>query len=248
MSNPPDYKHLGAGHDTLERFASTPHFNRWQYDMVAPFLGSCVLEIGCGIGNLTEHLLAEGRTVVASDVSAEYVADVQRALAGRGRLVPLQVDAQDPDLPARLAEHPVDTIVCMSVLEHLEDDWGALRAMRRVLLPRRGRLLMYVPALSGLYGSLDRNLLHHRRYDRRPFRHLIDSAGYRIEKLAWMNLAGIPGWWLNARVLKREILPAGQLQAYDRLVPLFRLVERLTGPFIGQNLFVVARAEPDAEA
>jgi SAM-dependent methyltransferase len=237
-----DYSFGGTGRETLERFGETPRFNRWMYDTVQPYLGQCVLEIGCGIGSLTELLLNGSRQVIASDVSAAYVDAVAKRFRHRPGLATMQLDAQDWELASRLLAYPIDTIVCMSVLEHLRDDRAALEAMRDILLPRQGKLLLYVPALSGLYGTLDEHLLHFRRYNRAPLFGLLDQTGFSIEKMRWLNLAGIVGWWMNGRLLHRAILPRAQLQAYDRLVPVFRMLEALTGPFIGQNLFAVARA------
>ncbi len=62
----------------------------------------------------------------------------------------------------------------------------------------------------------------------------------RVVECRYFGLAGVAGWFVNSRILKRPILPAGQLALYDRFVPLLRVIERVTGPPVGQSLFCVA--------
>ena len=50
-----------AGAETLEIMAAAPNYNRWQYDVISPWVGRRVLEIGSGIGNMSDHIIAAGR-------------------------------------------------------------------------------------------------------------------------------------------------------------------------------------------
>ena len=47
----------------------------WLFDEIAPFLGQRVLEVGCGLGNLTRHL-RDRELVVAVDLAADSVTHV----------------------------------------------------------------------------------------------------------------------------------------------------------------------------
>ncbi|MCW5860533.1 MAG: hypothetical protein KIS63_19725, partial [Caldilineales bacterium] len=130
------------------------------------------------------------------------------------------------------------------VLEHIRADQIALAHMRDVLIDG-GRLLLFVPAGGYMYGSLDTALGHFRRYDLAGLRRQVLEAGLSIERLGYLNLAGIPGWWLNSRVLKRNLLPQGQLAWFNRLAPFFvaseRLLRRLWDAPVGQSLLCIAR-------
>jgi hypothetical protein len=108
------------------------------------------------------------------------------------------------------------------------------------MLEPGGRLVLLVPALRSLFGSLDRALDHFRRYDRGELLAKLDRAGFSVERQFFFNLLGVPGWYLNSRVLKRTSFPPVQLTLYDRLVPLFRLESRFRLP-IGMSLIAVAR-------
>jgi len=133
----------------------------------------------------------------------------------------------------------IDTVLCLNVLEHVERDDVALRGLHDLLEPG-GRLVLLVPALPALYGSLDRALDHHRRYSRNELLQKLRAAGFEVETNRFFNLLGVLGWTMNSRILKRTTFPPLQLALYDRLVPLFRLESRFRLP-IGMSLIAVAR-------
>ncbi|MFN8499389.1 MAG: class I SAM-dependent methyltransferase [Anaerolineae bacterium] len=227
-----------VGGKTLELMAELETFNRWMFDSLAPYIGQRVLEAGAGIGNFT-HLLTDRELVVALELEPERVADLRERFAAYPNVRAEVGDLSDPSL-LQLAEWDFDTILCLNVLEHIENDEAALKYMRGVLAPQ-GRLLLLVPAHPWLYSSLDENLGHFRRYAEADLRTKLEDAGYEIERCFYINLAGIAGWALNGRVLKRHELPSGQLQLYERMAPLFRKVEQALGLRWGLSVVFVAR-------
>ena len=224
-----------TGAATLERLAAdAPRYNRWLTERVAPWVGRRVLEVGAGIGNMAEYFLDRERLVLA-EPETEYRRHLAERFAGHAhvRVVPVRLPAVD----AALAGERLDTIICLNVLEHIEADEAALRAMRGLLQPG-GRLVLLVPALQAIYGSLDAALGHYRRYGAAELRAKFAAAGLRLVHLEYFNLAGILGWWLTGRVLRRTLIPRGSLRLYDALVPLFRL-ERLLPWRVGQSLIAI---------
>jgi SAM-dependent methyltransferase len=127
------------------------------------------------------------------------------------------------------------------VLEHIEDDALAVRQFRSVLRPG-GRLVTLVPALPVLYGTIDQAIGHFRRYTPDTLRKVIQAGGFRIDRLEWMNVLGIPGWFLNNRILKRRSVPPLQLRVYDRIAPLLARAESAFRLPIGMSLLAVATA------
>jgi len=119
-----DQDNADPGYQTLLRLSRAERYNRWMFRQLAPYLGERVLEIGSGIGNLTRYLVGR-ELVVATDLNPRYL----RLLANtferhtRVRVLPLDLGQFDP---AALAEHRLDTVVCLNVLEHIEDDRTAL--------------------------------------------------------------------------------------------------------------------------
>lgn len=140
-----------------------------------------------------------------------------------------------------------DTIVAVNVLEHVERPAGFLDATYERLRPG-GALLILVPALPALYGSLDKAFEHHRRYTRLELRKDLSDAGFEIEHLHYMNLVGIAGWFVAGRIMRRTTLGRGQVRFYDRwVIPWLRRLESAVHPPLGQSLLAVAR-KPETDA
>lgn len=224
-----------VGRATLELFAHSGSYNRFLWRRLrslGPPRGR-VLEVGCGIGNITHFLLAEPEVeaVHALDPDPAYVETVRRELGcSRLTLSACSLEAFRPPAFPEGSDGLYDAIVSSNVLEHIEDDRQAMRDFARLLRPG-GVVLLLVPAHRWLYSDLDRNLSHYRRYRRRDLQELADVAGLRLEQARHFNPVGVLGWWLNGKVLRRAVLPAGQLRLYSRFaVPLSVLADRLN-PF-----------------
>jgi 2-polyprenyl-3-methyl-5-hydroxy-6-metoxy-1,4-benzoquinol methylase len=140
---------------------------------------------------------------------------------------------------AEVQAERIDTIVCLNVLEHIENDQATLRDFADVL-PPGGHLVLLVPALKSLYGSLDKNLHHYRRYNRDELRATVEAAGFQIDSVRFLNRPAVFGWWLSSRVLKKRVMPKGQLRAFKWLMPLLRLEEK-SAPRFGLSLLVLAQ-------
>jgi len=212
-------------------------YNAWMFDRIRAWIGSRVLEIGSGIGNLSAFLVDRERLVL-TDTREEYLARLRTRFANHSNISVVHLYLPHDD--RAVAGQRFDTIICLNVLEHVEDDITSLAAVRKLLEPK-GRLVLLVPALPALYGSIDRALGHHRRYTRADLIAKLERTGFRLAHIEYFNLAGIPGWWWAGRVLQRQTIPAGSIKLYDTLVPLFRL-ERLIPWRVGQSLIAVGEA------
>lgn len=96
-----------------------------------------VLDVGCGTGNLTRHLLALGAHVTAADLSPGLLAEVAKRFAGTGRLETQRLNGVDL---RPLADASFDLVIAYSVLHHVPDYAALVRDMARVVRP--GGLLM----------------------------------------------------------------------------------------------------------
>jgi SAM-dependent methyltransferase len=222
-----------------ERMAQAANYFAWQGRLVAPHLGQRVIEVGCGIGNFTGTLL-DRETVLAADVESACIERLQWRYPDRPNLRTF-VCGPSSDAFADLASFHPDSCVCLNVLEHIEDDGPALDAMASVLVPG-GVIVLLVPAFQALYGPIDRDLRHHRRYSRKTLADLAHRAGLRIEKLHYVNAIGFFGWWMNAHIFRREAQSESQIRVFDRLVvPWLSRLEAIAAPPFGQSLFAVLR-------
>src|SRR5216110_1383845 len=201
--------HVGAA--TLERMAAAPRFNRWMFERLRPWIGRRVLEIGAGIGNMSAFLVDQAPVdrVVLTDTEPVYLGRLRERFAGRPHVSVAELRL--PAVSSGLLAERLDTVVCLNVLEHIEDDRASLRTMHQLLQPG-GRLVLLVPALRVLYGTLDEALGHFRRYVPDELSEKLGAAGFHLRHLEYFNLAGVPRWWLAGRVLHRRLIPAGALR------------------------------------
>lgn len=225
------------GAETLAVMAEAPRFNTWMYDTIEPWLGRRILEVGSGIGNMSAELLKRADHLVVTDLDPWYRGQLAHRFAARPQVRVEQLELPDAGARDRFAADRLDTVVALNVVEHIEDDVAAVRSMGELVVPG-GRVVVLVPALPGLYGELDRQLGHYRRYTRRSLGSVFTRAGLRMERLFWFNRVGILGWWFNGRIRRLKQIPLSQLRSFDALVPLLRLEQYLKLPF-GQSLIAV---------
>jgi glycosyltransferase involved in cell wall biosynthesis len=228
-----------VGAITLRRMSKLGSYNEWLHGRFEAWLGNRILEVGSGVGNQT-RFFAERERVIASDIEAHYLRELGAKFGRRSnlRIGSFRFPLAEKDREDLLAER-IDTIVCLNVLEHIEDDASTLRDFARVL-PPGGHLALLVPALPALYGTLDRHLNHFRRYSAEELRAKVSEAGFAVPTVRFLNRPGVFGWWLNSRVLRRKVLPSRQLSAFRFLLPLLKLEEKRP-PSFGMSLLVLAQ-------
>jgi SAM-dependent methyltransferase len=217
--------------------AAAKNYFAWQGRLVTRELGQRVVEVGCGLGNFTK-LLLDRETVIAVDSDADCLERLRSRYPDQSNL---QVVACDVGTAAfgELARYRADSCVCLNVLEHVADDGSALRRMAEILAPG-GVMVLLVPAFPSLYGAIDRNLGHYRRYSRGAVRNLAGAAGLQVRKLHYMNLVGWFGWWANAHLFRREAQSRRQIEIFDRwIVPVESRLESIVRPPFGQSLLAV---------
>ncbi|MCC6389507.1 MAG: class I SAM-dependent methyltransferase, partial [Bryobacterales bacterium] len=222
----------------LEAFSNAANFNQWMADTIRPYTGKAVLEIGAGIGNLTRQLIARRKRYIASDIDAQHLARLASRFQHRPNFEARQCDLGRAEDFEELREC-ADTVVCLNVLEHVADDRAGLRNIHRALRPG-GRAIVLVPQGQWAYGKMDEALGHHRRYSITQLRERMEEAGFEVERILEFNRVSLPGWYLNGKLLGRNTVSAAQLKVFDKMVWLWRRVDRFL-PWAPTSLIAVAR-------
>lgn len=231
-----DFAYSGTELDAL---AAAPNYYRFIARQFAPHVGARVVEVGAGIGTFAEHLLRETevRQLIAVEPALNNYPILRERLAGRPSVRTLQGYLEDCH-----ELRGMDSLVAVNVLEHTPDDVAFLRAARAVLRPQ-GKALLFVPAVQAIYGSLDREFEHYRRYSKRTLGRAFADAGFRDVRMRHVNSLGIAAWFLAGRVFKWRTIDASRAAFYDRwVVPWLMPVEQRVPPPIGQSILAVATA------
>ncbi|MFG1624229.1 class I SAM-dependent methyltransferase [Kribbella sp. NPDC049227] len=234
-------EHTGAfsdatGRDLEQGGADQPRYRRYQYDLIAPHCGRSVLEVGAGLGEFATQFTGLDRLVL-TDADPDAVELLSERFADRP-----EVEARQLALGSELSlGKPVDSIVAINVLEHIEDDAAALKSLAGLVIPG-GTIVLWVPGYQQLYGEFDRRVGHFRRYTPATLRDAFERAGLRVELAKPVNLLGGIAWWAAVRRGGSTKPNPRLVSIYDRfVVPVTRAVESVVPAPFGQTVLGVAR-------
>jgi glycosyltransferase involved in cell wall biosynthesis len=226
------------GRGVLNNLTGTPQYLSWLARKLRPHIGDEVLEVGAGIGNIAGRLMARRMLYMAAEKDPLHL----HALRNRFLRTPnVAVERLDPEAPADLAglEGRFDTVLCLNVLEYLDEPGRVLDSLRSTLKPN-GVLVVLVPCGPHLFGTLDRSLGHKRRYRSPEARQLLESHGFAVETAYSFNKIGAPPWWAYGRLFGSRNINKLVLKVFDKTVWLWRRLDWLM-PWPGLSLIIVAR-------
>ena len=149
----------------LDSLSGAKKYQKWIYESVHPYMGKRILEIGSGIGNLSQWL-PQRELLVLSDVESGFVKHLSQIdLLKNPKVKTLQLDLSRPIFD-QVTQYDLDTIVSFNVMEHVDDDFQAICDHVNVLKQSKNtgpkRIVIFVPPFQIAYGELDREFKHYR--------------------------------------------------------------------------------------
>lgn len=197
--NPEEYKRL-------RQIDETHWFYRGKRDIVRHWIdrfiqltpNDLLIDAGAGTGTWAVEMTARCRVIAVDDHDESLVLAGSRVEAAGGRV--MKSDLYAVDLPSGIAA----VVTLMDVLEHMDDDVGALREMIRLVRPG-GIIVVTVPALPWMWSDWDEALHHRRRYYRSSLLQLVEQPGVQVLRCAYFNTA--------------MLLPIALLRWYRRIRP-----------------------------
>ncbi len=210
----------------LDSLAEARNYQRWVFDAVRPFLGRRILEVGSGIGNMSQWLPADELLVLAEtdprlvQILRERVPTYFGGRAANVRIHEVELGSGDPRESA-IDGYALDTIASFNVLEHIEDDRGVvahLAGLLRASPAAERRLVSFVPAQAWALSDLDRHYGHFRRYSRNRIRELSrDVAPEARLTITPFNALGLFGWVWSTMILRQTKIDRRSVAAYDAI-------------------------------
>jgi phospholipid N-methyltransferase len=204
-----------------------------------PALHGNVLEVGAGIGQITEALkkLPGINKLVSIEPHPGFYKELLVKFPGHTFVNGTIEDLKD--------DGPWDAIFSCNVLEHIKDDEDELKRYHARLLKNNGTLCLFVPARPELYSMLDKDFAHFRRYTKAELRRKLERAGFQIKRLRYYNFVGYFAWGLIYTLLRSRHFNPSSVLFFDRVIfpPVHGFESRICPPFIGQSLLAMACAK-----
>jgi SAM-dependent methyltransferase len=232
---------LSDEEQNLRLMKGLDNYSRWQFESISPFLQGDVLEVGGGVGTITNMILKHpGVTSVSvTEINKNNIMSLRDSFSKSLKIIS---DANLENLVPPDFSGAFDTVLSVNVLEHVKDDQAMFRNCCRCLR-KGGRLVLFVPAMHSIYGVVDEAVNHYRRYEKKDLTALAEDNGLALRKMRYMNMAGAIGWFYQGRVVKSRIHKAGELGLFDRVVPALKFVESIIPPPLGLSLVFVGEKQ-----
>jgi 2-polyprenyl-3-methyl-5-hydroxy-6-metoxy-1,4-benzoquinol methylase len=222
---------------TLNVIEKAERFNEWMYDIISPNCKGRILEIGSGIGNISNFFIRDNKEIVLSDLRDNYC-DILKSKFDNP-VIKIDLVHSDFDTEYKDLLETFDSVFALNVVEHIEDDVLAISNCRK-LLKNGGVLTILVPAYQWLFCDFDVELEHYRRYTNSSLNIIIKKNNLKIKTTFYFNLIGILGWFYTGKILKKKTIPEGQMGLFNTLVPLFKLTDFLTFKKFGLSVICIS--------
>jgi len=236
-----------SGHENLEIDVCRTHFNNWIYKEIFPGLKGDILEVGSGIGTFSQKIIRDVQHshITLTDISLPYVKKLEERFAksndgnnninNNNNISICKLDLNCKADYEKIGYEKFDSIIAINVLEHVEDDIFALQQLYK-MLKSEGILIILVPCHKFLYNVIDTNVGHFRRYTKKDLELKIRKTRFSIERMFYFNMLGIIGWYINGNIAKNPKINSSASKLFDRIVPLLKYVEAMTGKKIGLSI------------
>ena len=222
------------------------NYYQWIAETIMPVAGQRILDVGGGMGCLLPYF-KHAEKLFALDIAESSVAFLEKRFENLSHCEVLLGDINTQAIQKHYIAENVDTILCTNVLEHVEYDDAMLKAFHNILAPKKGALALLVPAHQWLYGTMDEQAGHYRRYSKNKLTQQVAGAGFKIKQTQYFNALAALGWFINGRVFKKSTLSDvemnTQIRFYDKkLIPVARKIERVFSPPVGLSIIILAEA------
>jgi SAM-dependent methyltransferase len=231
------------GEETLKTIALANHLNKWIYDSIKPYCNGKILEIGSGVGNISEYFLQDNADILLTDIREGYCRSLRDKFKDKSSLLGVEkMNLTDEDFNIKFKEYfgRFDSVFALNVVEHIFDDQLAVSNCYKLLKPG-GHLVILVPAYQWLFNNFDVQLEHYRRYTRKRLESLFMNCDFNIYHGQYFNAAGIAGWYVSGKLQHHRIIPAWQIKLFNNLVGLFKLFDKLIFNSFGLSVITVGK-------
>jgi len=221
-----------TGRDNLEVMQEAKNYNKFLLDLVLTQVRNkeLTVDFGAGCGTFALPIYAANHRLICVETDPVLAATLSR----KGLTVVKSLNFFE--------DESIDYIYSINVLEHIEHDDLIIKLWIRKLRPG-GSLIVYVPAFQELFSSMDMKVGHYRRYKKRTLELQLKQAGFQVIHTKYADSLGYLATFIYKVFDKGDgTINLPILKIYDKWIfPLSRLIDIFCFPFIGKNVYALAK-------
>ena len=196
----------------------------------------------------TSLVAGSAEYVMAADLDPDNLRTLGDRFACHPHVEIQRIDARESLEPWH--NRSFDTVVCLDLLEHIDDDVQVIENLYRAVQPA-GSLVVKVPAGRWLFGAVDLASGHYRRYSLGELTAKTRQVGWEPLEGRYMNAFGVLPYWWKSRFLKRSApfsrcYGPGMLKTIRRVIPVLAFLEQVWPLPMGLSAVLVARRPASA--
>ena len=231
-----DFSYIGS---ELEIFQHATNWKKYYGDLIRPYFGKEVLEVGAGIGATTQTLCdGNFERWVCLEPDGQMTAEIDAKIA-KGELPKCCLTMTKTLAQMDLSEK-FDSIIYIDVLEHIEHDAPEIESAAQHL-KANGFLIVLSPAHQFLYTPFDKAIGHFRRYNKKTLTAVIPAELEKV-KLIYLDSLGAFASLANKVALQQSMPTLKQILLWDKkIVPVSTFIDPLIGYLAGKTIVGIWR-------
>lgn len=230
--------------ENLNNWDYISNYSTWMYHKYEKYVGKRVFDVGAGMGRMVRYYIDKCEMVVATDIFQNQVDYMNERFESYSNFKAEMCDIMTDDLSGY--REKFDTVICINVLEHLEDDLQAVKNMKDMIC-EGGHVILFVPAFQKLYCQLDKNVSHYRRYDRGVLKKLAAECDMEVVKNGYFNALGIIPYYLKGKkkIKEGESFSTGlnenNSKLYNFASKILEPIEKVIPPLFGISEVIILK-------
>jgi len=219
---------------SAEQMQKATNYNQWTFEQIEKYVNGDVLEVGCGVGSFTKLITEKSKfdSLYCIDISAPAIEHISKK--------DFKDNVRIECIDLINVEGQFDFILCMNVMEHVEDDTGFFEKLISLLNPG-GVLFHLVPSHNFLYSNFDKAAGHFKRYNKEMMNSFFLPGNVNLVKQYYFNPIGAIGYWFVYKALKSGNIndTEGEIGMFDKyIVPFSKKLLPVSNP-IGISLISI---------